>query len=551
MAEKLSNTEKLYKKYLAKMSGVLASEEANNILSDIRNGKNAYMRIDKVESSAFDDSWIKVVEDVIFDLGDIIANPRQNTKIVTELVPVELARKTNAESTRHLASHTQFIKDIAPNGDVIPSKILNIGHDDDLHTYENRFIATFVRKLVLFIEKRYEYALNYANLHDQEYLLIKNHTFIGKSEVEIETKVRVTTPKEDEHGVEGSEYLERIKKIRDYVLYFHNSSFMRQLKTDKDVRNPILQTNIIRKNIKYHHCFEVYKFLDKYDSLGVNYKVDENFSIFSEQEIEELNYASLINFLSLKAKHVSDEHKTTSKSYKPKILTSSDDEKFVYGPLYTGPISFLRIDDDYQTYLDSKLNKELPIHPSKKDRENYSEDYQYKADNKEAIEQREKFIKRKLKETNAFNKYAENIVKQREEQARIAREMEEARLKAEEERRLNEIREALKQEAINAHGEGSSVSEEAKNYDYVVPEELPLNQERQARRLAKYTKENGKVDFENMGEEQPIVEEATPHVLGNPIVINGVDDLGSDFAGGRDDIKNENKDKIILKKTKN
>ena len=46
----------------------------------------------------------------------------------------------------------------------------------------------------------------------------------------------------------GKEYVERVEKMRTYVNYFYNSPFMKELKTEKDVRKPILQTNIIRKN---------------------------------------------------------------------------------------------------------------------------------------------------------------------------------------------------------------------------------------------------------------------------------------------------------------
>ena len=447
MAQKVTKVEKLFNKYLAKMSGLLASSEASEILAGLSSGNNRYMRIDRVESSAFDSSWIDQIEGVIFDLGDIVANPRQNTKTTSDLVPVELARKTNSESIRHLASHTQFIKEVSEGGDVVPSKILNIGNDDDIHTYENRFIATFIRKLVLFVEKRFEYISQFAPLKDEEVLMMKNHSYIDSSEIEIETKIRVKTAKEDATILKANAFLERIKKIREYVLYFYSSSFMKQMKTDRDVRNPILQTNIIRKNLKYHHCYEVYRFIEKYDSLGVNYKVDESFSEFSSKELEELNYAFLVNFLTLKAKHMSDQHKTNTKVYKPKIVTSCDDESFVYGPLLNGPITFVRVDEEYNQYLLNKVSKELPPYPTKREKEYYSEEFDNKKAIKEELEQVEKLNKRKAKETDKYNKLFNEFVKERQaEEARIFKKIDEA-VKELEEQRLNLIREQLIKEA--------------------------------------------------------------------------------------------------------
>ena len=496
MAEKVTKVEKLFNKYLAKMSGLLASSEASEILAGLSNGNNRYMRIDRIESSAFDSSWIDQIEGVIFDLGDIVANPRQNTKTTSDLVPVELARKTNSESIRHLASHTQFIKEVSEGGDVVPSKILNIGNDDDIHTYENRFIATFIRKLVLFVEKRFEYISQFAPLKDEEVLMMKNHSFIDSSEIEIETKIRVKTAKEDATILKANAFLERIKKIREYVLYFYSSSFMKQMKTDRDVRNPILQTNIIRKNLKYHHCYEVYRFIEKYDSLGVNYKVDESFSEFSSKELEELNYAFLVNFLTLKAKHMSDQHKTNTKVYKPKIVTSCDDESFVYGPLLNGPITFVRVDEEYNQYLLNKVSKELPPYPTKREKEYYSEEFDNKKAIKEELEQVEKLNKRKAKEVDKYNKLFNEFVKEREaEEARIFKKIDEA-VKELEEQRLNLIREQLIKEAKNDASKEETIQEaapvEPELIEEPIKEEAPIEP---VKEIAKEVPSNEEDDF--------------------------------------------------------
>lgn len=447
MAEKLTKVQKLFQKYLTKMSALLESNDANELLDGLKSGDNQYLRIDRVGNSAFDDSWIKVIEDVMFDLGDIVANPRQNTRTTSDLVPVELARKTNSESIRHLASHTQFIKDITEGGDVIPSKILNIGNEDDIHTYENRFIATFIRKLVLFIEKRYEYIAKFAPLRDEEILMMKNRSKVGNSDIEIETKIKISSERPSDDETRDVAYLERIKTIRDYVLYFYNSPFMKKLKTDRDVRNPILQTNIIRKNLKYHHCYEVYLFIEKYSSLGVNYSIDENYSILNDKELDELNYAMLVNLLTAKSRYMSEIHKTISKTYKPKILTSYDDESFVYGPLYEGPIEFVRVDENYKAYLDKKVNNDLPAHPNKLEKEYYQSEIQLKKDTKEELLESDKLSKRKVKETERFNKLFDDFVKERQAEEERVRILVEDAVRELEEKRLEEIRQQMVQKA--------------------------------------------------------------------------------------------------------
>ena len=401
--------------YHSHMRRLTKNGRERDILAALSNGKNTYLRMDRLESSSFDSSWIEVIENVIFDLGEIIANPRQVTKTEGNIVPVELARKTSAESVQHLASHTQYVKEIDEYGNVIPSKILTMINEDDIRTYENRFIATFVRRLVLFIEKRYEFVSKFAELHDESVLMFKNKSIVEGAEVEIETKIKINRKSDDEVSLKNIEYVNRIKQMREYILYFYNSSFMKQLKTEKDVHNPILQTNIIRKNPLYHHCYEVYRFIEKYEHLGVHYKVDEQYSIFTAEELAEINNTLFANYITLKGKEPSKNTKGSAKVYKPKILTSLDDEAFIYGPLFAGPIEFLRIDKPYQDYLDSKVRKDLPLHPTKKEKEYYADEYAQKQENKEDLKQKNDLIKRKNKEVNAFNKAAAKIDQEREE----------------------------------------------------------------------------------------------------------------------------------------
>ena len=119
-----SSNKKLFDKYLDKMESLSKDKNADSIYRALMNGKNNYLRMSHIESSRFDPSWIKVIEDVLYDLGEIINNPRQVTKTESSVVPIELARKINGESVTHLASHTQLIKEIDEQGNVVPSKIL-------------------------------------------------------------------------------------------------------------------------------------------------------------------------------------------------------------------------------------------------------------------------------------------------------------------------------------------------------------------------------------------------------------------------------------------
>ena len=445
---KRNSLKQINKRYHADMRKIIKGDRESEIFVSLAHGKNSYLRLDRIESSSFDRRWIDMIEDVIFDLGDIIANPRLNTKVEGNLVPVELARKTNAESVQHLASHTQYIKEVDEYGNVIPSKLLTTVADDDIKTYENRFIATFVRRLVLFIEKRYEFVSKFAELHNEEILYFKNKSVVDGATVEIETKIKVSHKSDDKLSLESNAYVAKIKELRDYILYFYSSPFMKALKTEKDVRNPIIQTNIIRKNPKYHHCYEVYRFIETYEHLGVSYQMDENYSLFTNEEMNELNQTLFANYITLKGKDRSKEAKVDSKIYKPKVLTSMDDESFVYGPLLTGPISFVRTDEQYQEYLNSKLSKELPENPTKQEKEYYQDEYDAIEENKQDQRQKELLLRRKEKELQQFEKEAERIQKEREKARLALLKKEKDLIKKEENAMLEEARRAIIEESL-------------------------------------------------------------------------------------------------------
>ena len=448
---------KIYSEYVERMKGLTASGEEEIVLDALSHGRNTYLRMDRVESSDFDLSWIGKIEDVLYDLGEIIKAPRITTKQVADLAPVELARKVTGESIQHLASHTQYVKEIDDYGNVIPSKVLNIANEDEIFTYENRFIATFIRKLVLFIEKRYEFAKNFASLHDEEVLYLKNKTHMGKTDIEIETKVHVSTETESLMAQKHNEAFARIEEIRRYVTYYYASPFMKAFKTDHNVRNPIVKTNILRKNVKYKHCYDVYRYIESYTRLGVRFRVDEHYSDFSEREMKQLNYALFASYLAVQGQKKSVKGKTFSREYKPHILHSMDDESFVYGPYLKGPVSFVRIDEGYRQYLESLRYKDLPERPSQAEREYYAQELQHAKDLKNFDREVAALLHRKEKEAERFEKKAQQIIEERELARIKLQEAQEKIAAQQEEDMLNRIRAEIvrsARESFNFNYEG-------------------------------------------------------------------------------------------------
>ena len=167
-----------------------------------------------------------------------------------------------------------------------------------------------------------------------------------------------------------------------------------------------------------------------------------------DAELKEINNVVLVNYLSAKCGKDAPNAKVQSKYYKPKILSELEDESFLYGPLYEGPVSFVRTDEQFRNWFSNKISKYLPDHPNKHEKEYYKDEYSIKKDIKEDITATDYLIKRDQRNTERFNKIVEQIIKDREEEARRIEEEIAAAKKAEEEKkRLAEERK--KQEEID------------------------------------------------------------------------------------------------------
>ncbi|MGM9873303.1 MAG: hypothetical protein ACI31G_00045 [Bacilli bacterium] len=441
---------RLYKKINKNISLISKEDkEGKRIYSSFDNGKMKVLSFQRKESAAFDVVWLDKIEDTLNELLSIVQNPRKVIKSEGNVIPVELAKKTNNESIRHLASHSQFVKNIDEEGNITPNKILSFTSDDDYNIYENRFIATLIKRLVIFVEKRYEYLIHHSELSEYDSTYYKIKTVVDGQEVEIETKINIKKSMPEEIVKEPNEYLFRVKKVRDYLRYLYTSPFMKMFKNDKEISGRIIQTNIIRKNPTYRKCFQLYKFLEGYVGLGVNYKVEETYLSPSEDDLESYKNNLFATYLinHNEVKEITPIKEVTKKN-KPVILKNIDDELFTYGDLLDKEISFVRIDDKYLKQKE-EMHKTLPVNPKKKEKEYYQEQYEEKKENKEEIKLTKALLKRQKEEEILFKKkQAELIQKQKKEEERLKKE-EEERIRLYNENLLNEARKLLQDDSRN------------------------------------------------------------------------------------------------------
>lgn len=294
--------DRMYSKYLLRMETLLKDKDAADYLNAIKTSPNHELaQVSRLESRKFDLKWIDDLEKGVEALDRIVRDPKRFLKNDEVIVPIELARKITSDSVIHLSSHTQFIRDIDDNGDVIPNKILTIRREDDFAIYENRFVRTLIERLIIFMEKRYEYIEKYANTRDSDVLTMKSKVeSVNGATIEYEAKIKISVPSSESGNAEANnKLLERIVRMREKIRFYANCDFMKILKESKPVGAPILRTNIIMKNTDYQTCYKLWLFIDSYDKLGFSIDVKETNAQFDQRYLNELYQMMLISTMTL------------------------------------------------------------------------------------------------------------------------------------------------------------------------------------------------------------------------------------------------------------
>lgn len=296
----------------------------------------------KVLQKNIDEIWVKRIEDALPSLDIVIRTTRKDIKEVEEILPIELSRNITVKSLQHLATHTNFIDKVDEQGNITPNKILNVFKDEDIFTYENKFINTLLYKLNIFIENRYEKLKEYgADEISNEMSFDLNMKVVDtdvKMSFKIETKDNPDGEDKDKDlsiniadDMSKTTLWKRVLRLKKIVNKYEGSPFIKNM-GKAYVRPPIMRTNAITKNIYLRECLELWLFIESYESVG--------FAIESSAISEKPNKELIRNLYSLLAfqyvifrkntgndiSYITANRKYVSK-FKPKFIKTYQEEK--------------------------------------------------------------------------------------------------------------------------------------------------------------------------------------------------------------------------------
>lgn len=272
----------------------------NDFYDQFLTGQNTIYQNHVEEIKIFDEEWIDTVESYFPSINKIISDPKSGLKYEDEVVLVEKAKKITPNSIKHLASHSENVKTIDAKGNVVPKKILTTYSDIDYATYENRVVMTLIERLFFFVRNRYnEIKKNIESF--QKTKLILNAKFpVNDSKVDLNFDIAITKDLDDKGINEyNQKLLKRVENLNKLVTSFYNSSFMENLKGALKVRAPIMKTSIILKNVDYQNVYLLWLFLDRYNQLSFDLKVEQKQIELNKDYLKNIKQMALVNFATL------------------------------------------------------------------------------------------------------------------------------------------------------------------------------------------------------------------------------------------------------------
>lgn len=254
---------------------------------------------EKVEA---DLEWLDLMEGTIRYLDNILRNPNRFIVNEEEVVKIELARRTTVESIKHLARHTNFIEEIKDNGEVRPSKILNINKEESYNTYENRLIYTLIQNMNIFIENKKKKLVIASSMKDTKKCTYNAVSQVGAEKIDISLSINTRlNVKEADSNPGDADPLKRIEKLESDILMLTGSDVYKTLAKlhVSRVIPPVKKTNLILKNVNFQYAMKLWDYLN--DHMGETEKnVKLNNNIKENTEIKErLDDVFLLNYLTL------------------------------------------------------------------------------------------------------------------------------------------------------------------------------------------------------------------------------------------------------------
>lgn len=268
------------------------------LFNELQQGEKTIYNKTVRETKIFDGNFLDVVIGAYPSLLKICRDPKKTLAYMQEVVAMEKAKKVDSESIRHLASHTQYIRDINEQNEVIPSKILSTYAEDNIGIYENRFIKSLINRVIVFLDTRLKLMDENLESISADEIRYKNNIRLSHRKIDLEMNIKISNEILDETQ-KARELFDKTKNALDKYRALKGTGLYQAVAKLKDVVPPIMKTNIILHNPDFKIAYNLWLYIDRTTEVGYNVQSDEKTNDDDDVILNDFNHIGvfLINDL--------------------------------------------------------------------------------------------------------------------------------------------------------------------------------------------------------------------------------------------------------------
>lgn len=238
-------------------------------LKDGDEGKDSI--VGKTNEKVIDMDWVIAIEETLPYIQKAIDEQRRFIKQVENVVRIEKAKKIGKDSVKHLAQHTSFIAKVE-DGKVTPNKILTVEREESFAIYENRVLLTLIHKALMFVDDKYSKMKDVPN-DSYNNITMNRHLELNQQKLDFSVNYvnenhETMVDDLDVEDIESLSDFDRIRRIRQGLNECLATPLMKEIAKEPQVRPPLTQTNLLKKNLNFKKAVELWNFLDTYKKQG-------------------------------------------------------------------------------------------------------------------------------------------------------------------------------------------------------------------------------------------------------------------------------------------
>lgn len=328
--KKSSLIDPIYTKFVRGVTRAIGSTEFYEFFMDaVSRAQNEFQFSNRKLVKTVDLTWVDAIEESLDAFQKIISSPRNVLKEEDLIVNVANAKKSGAETVRHLAQHSGLVDSFdEERNEVHPGRLMQRYREESWGLYENRLVFTTMEFAYHFVKIRHDALFEAMSDEFGAKLKVQSNMESATEHVHMDMFLHI---KEIDSALEtdakNGDAFSRISRIYRILSVYMNSAFAQQMSKLERIKGTVNKTNVLKRNKDYHEILSLFEFLRKYNDIGYTIRVVEQSPEINEQFQQDIYRNILFNYLILKGYLEDEEDRTVPvepkerrRTLKPKFI---------------------------------------------------------------------------------------------------------------------------------------------------------------------------------------------------------------------------------------